>query len=545
MIITAEKVEAGSRIEADLLIIGAGAAGITIARQFIGTPYRIVVLESGGESHDDAVQALYEGTTRGVPTEDLDVSRLRYFGGTTNHWAGWCRPLDSWDFEAHPDWPESGWPISRDTLDPYYSQAAKVCQLGPFSFDDAAFWQGQPGGEALQALPVDPARLRTALFQISPPTRFAEAYGAELEAAPNVQVILNASALELLPSDEGESSEGHKRIGSVRAATLSDHNFTVAGRATVVAMGGIETARLLLLSDKVHKAGAGNEYDLVGRYFLDHPWIENSSYLRFSEEGLNLPLYYDETEVAGTTMFGVLAPTAELARREGIGGFRLWLRPSRISTLGSDSVRAIVGSLRQGEIADDLGGHIGNILGDSDILIDNVYKTVTGSRKGLFTGSSDAAAPIKGVEIDLNFEQRPNRDSRVLLGEKFDAFGQRKVVLDWRLTDTDRQTAQRALELAAHEFGRMGLGRMRIRLDVGSGGAWPSGMIGSRHHSGTTRMAKDPRNGVVDADCRVHSVDNLFIASSAVFSTAGYANPTLTIVALALRLSQHLQKVLA
>jgi choline dehydrogenase-like flavoprotein len=133
----------------------------------------------------------------------------------------------------------------------------------------------------------------------------------------------------------------------------------------------------------------------------------------------------------------------------------------------------------------------------------------------------------------------------VLLDTIRDAHGQRRIRLDWRLTDTDRRTATRALDVASAEFGRIGLGRMRIRLDLTNGADWPSEIKGSDHHSGTARMSSSPKKGVVDSDCRVHSTENLYVAGSAVFPTIGYANPTLTIVALALRLADHLERARA
>lgn len=545
MILNASEIEMGSHIQADLLIIGAGAAGITIAREFAGASHRVILLESGGEELDERIQALYAGALTGLHTEPIDLSRLRYFGGTTNHWAGWCHPLEAWDFEKREDWPESGWPVSRDDLDPYYRRAMGVCELGPYVFDDASFWRAQDGGNALLPLPADLEKLRTAIFQISPPTRFAETYGPGLREARNIRVILDATALELAPPEDSHGGREQKRIGHVRVATLGGNSFTVSGRATVLAMGGIETARLLLLSDKVYASGTGNEFDLVGRYFMDHPWISQSAYLHFNQEGLNLPLYFDEHKLAGVRIFGVLSPARELMAREQIGGFRLWLRPTSISPLGNDSLRTVFQGLRHGVIVDDLSDHIVNIVNDFDILADSAYKTLTKSRTGIFGSSGTGADPYRGASIDLNFEQRPNRDSRVLLDTALDAFGQRRVALDWRLSETDRLTAMRAIELAAGEFGRMGIGRTRLKIDLFKDKDWPGDMTGSRHHSGTARMASNPKRGVVNADCRVHSVDNLFIAGSAVFPTTGYANPTLTITALSLRLSDHLREVLA
>ena len=317
----------------------------------------------------------------------------------------------------------------------------------------------------------------------------------------------------------------------------------MSARAFVVAAGGIETARLLLLSDKVHPAGAGNETDLVGRYFMDHPWFTEAGYLRFSSDGLQAPLYFDQTPLAGARIFGAIAPSPALLERENIGGFRIVLRPSRTSTAGADSVRAVATDLQHGSIPDNLGEHLGNIFSDLGVLADSAYKTITGSKKGWIT--DDGEGLYKGASIDLNFEQFPNRNSRVLLDTSLDAYGQRRVRLDWRLSEADRRTATRALDIAAHEFNRIGIGRTRIRLDLSNNAPWPSELTGSDHHSGTARMSETIETGVVNADCRVHSTENLYIAGSAVFPTTGFANPTMTIVALASRLASHLEKVLA
>jgi len=227
-------------------------------------------------------------------------------------------------------------------------------------------------------------------------------------------------------------------------------------------------------------------------------------------------------------------------RRDGIGNFRLWFRPSTVSTAGGDALRDIISNVKQGQLPDNLSDDLGNILSDIDILADSAYKTLFRTKKGIFTDSA-SDGKIKGADIDINFEQRPNPDSRVSLGEDRDALGQRRVVLDWNLTEADKHTALRAYELAALEFGRMALGRTRIRLSPEPADSWRDSVICSHHHSGTARMASDPRHGVVNAQCRVHSVENLFIAGSAVFPTTGFANPTLTIVALALRLAAHLK----
>jgi choline dehydrogenase-like flavoprotein len=364
-----------------------------------------------------------------------------------------------------------------------------------------------------------------------------------LKSTPNIRVILNSTVLELVPAADHRHDQTVKRVAGVRATDLSGKTFTVSAKSTVLAAGGIENARLLLLSDKVHQTGTGNEHDLVGRYFLDHVWVRYISYLHFAQRGLNLPFYFDTTKLTGGKVLATVAPDPSLLKQEGIGNFRVWLYPSSVSSEGSESAHEMMDALKHGSLPKHFFRDLGGMLANLDVLADNVYKTITGSKVGFIQGNK--AAPYDGAWLDLNIEQRPNRDSRVLLGTERDALGQRRVQLDWRLTESDRRTAARAFDIAAHEFGRLGLGRTRTSFDLTKTTGWPTTMVGSDHYSGTTRMSDDPKSGVVDRNCRVHSVANLYVAGSSVFPTNGYANPTLTIVALALRLADHIGSSLA
>lgn len=528
---------------ADLVIIGAGAAGITLARQFANSRTTVLLLESGGLERDENQQDLYKGALTGTKTLPLHTSRLRFFGGSTNHWAGWTRPLEPEDFSARKDWPQSGWPFARSTLDPYYAAAAKVVELGPTAFDDLGWWQRHPGGAALQALPLQTDRLRTALFQVSPPTRFGARYRDELAAAANVKVLLGANVLELLPATSTPGAP--KRVGSLVATTDKGRQVKVTGKAFVLAVGGLETPRVLLSSTQMHAKGAGNENDLVGRYFQDHPWLTNCATVRYGSVpklATQWPLYFDTTAVAGAKVFATLTPNPQRAVEAGIGGFRLWLKPATVSTQGMDSLRYTAAEIASGKLPDRLGEQVGNILSDWDVIANNVYKTAFKTNKDLLDVGT---GKVLGMAVDLNFEQRPQAASRVTLGAAKDRFGIRRIDVDWKLGEDDRRTAATALQWAAEAFGQMGLGRTRISLDLQNGKPWPDDLIGSSHHMGTARMAAAPDKGVVNADCQVHTVDNLYVAGSAVFPTSGYANPTLTIVALALRLAEHLKGRLA
>jgi choline dehydrogenase-like flavoprotein len=528
----ARQLSAGTTLETEICIVGAGAAGITLGLALRESGFGVLMLESGGLELEEATQALYQGENRGIDDFDLDVSRLRFFGGSTNHWAGWCRPLEPVDFTHKDPSDLRTWPLRRTDLDRYYDVAQTLCELGPRAYDDLLPWLKATG---LTALGFDPTRLRTALVQISPPTRFGTRYREDLERAGNVTVCLHANVLEIQTDAEATHVTG------LRASSLDGPPFNVSARIVVLATGGLENARLLLLSNRVRKSGLGNEHDLVGRYYMDHPWITGAGYAAFASPIPDLRLYTDETAALGTTIFGALtAGSAE----EGSGGFRVLLRPSRRIVEGVDSLRTIGQAIRTFHSPKEgFWYHLEKVLADYDAVVDATYKTVFGARNGLFNSPEPGKRPITGATLDVNVEQLPNPDSRVTLSNSRDKFGQNRLVLDWRPGTAEKRTIRRALELLAAEFGRAGIGRVRIS-SMPDGDAWPPNLQGSRHHMGTTRMSDNPRTGVVGQNCRVHGIANLYIAGSSVFPGCGYANPTLTIVALALRLGDELKRQL-
>ena len=532
MFIDAREVPDGETIEADLCVIGAGAAGITIAREMAGTQHRVVVLESGGLDYDERTQSLYEGTNIGMASFDLDINRLRYFGGTTNHWAGHCRPLDPIDFERRSWVPYSGWPISRQDLVPYYLRALPILELPPFHFDDLDFLVAQTGEEALA---LDPARLQSAVYYQSPPTRFGEVYREEIGAATSVRVYLHANALEL------ESDQTGSEVTGVQVACIDGPRFQVTARQYVLAMGGMEIPRLMLLSNRHVPAGLGNQHDLVGRFFMDHIVVRPAVLVLLASNDISLPLYHDLHTIEGGEMFAILSAPERLMREEELLDFRIHVDRVKAPGPGQQSLIALVRALRGGSVPDDLGRHLGNILADLDVVTDLVYRRVFGA-------GSEPTEPDDtpfSIRLDLVVEAAPDPDSRITLSGERDLFGQNRIAVDWRLSDLDLRTARRAIELAALEFGRLGFGRGRGDL-LEDGTGWPADtMEAGKHHCGTARMAADPKTGVVDANCRVHGMSNLYVAGSAVFPTIGYANPTLTIVALALRLADHLKDQMA
>ncbi len=502
-----------SEIQADLAIIGGGAAGISLARALAGTRLKVCLAEAGGMAYDADVQALYEGESVGIDYS-LTANRLRFLGGSTNHWGGYCVPLESIDFEER-DWlPHSGWPFGREELDPYYGPACQVVEIGSPRFDDLDYWQRQTGTPMLQQ---GTGRLRTRVVQFSTPTHFGQRYRSELEAAKSLQVLLNANVVNIAAAPNG----GH--IDHLKVRTLTGLSHRIRARQFVLATGALENARVLLLSNDVVRPGLGNQNDLVGRFFMEHPHLSGFAEVVTANRARLPALYVERKDIEGRSAQAALVPTDQTLRSRRLlnAMFMLGLagtyRDNAPPYLGPETTAAHKTMLRAAR----------RFLADGE----GPLNPQDPSYCGLWLG------------IGCACEQVPNPDSRVSLADKLDHLGQREIRLDWRLTEQDRHSVVWHMHSLGLELASLGIGRMVLNVD--DDGIWPAHVGGGSHHMGTTRMHVDPRKGVVDRNCRVHSVDNLYVAGSSVFPTSNAANPTLTIVALALRLADHLKEQLA
>lgn len=536
MFLDAHSVPSGTVIEAEVCIVGAGAAGITLAREFTNSGFRVVLLESGDIGWNELTQELYAGTNIGRRYYNPDdvLLRLRFFGGCTNHWGGLCPTLDAIDFEAREGIEYSGWPFSRAYLEPWYQRAQPVLQLGPSGYA-LSDWGISP---ADIPAPFNGPDFIVQVMQLSPPTRFASVYESELRQAPRLTVYLNANALHF---DTGDSDNS---VQQVSVGVLSGGRFTVRARIYVLATGGIENARLLLLSGKDGGNGLGNDHDLVGRFFMCH--IEYpGGVIALANPNVDFTFY---TGVDGRTYnrFGVprgfqsYVCLSEDARRK----FRLpnlrirFAKPSYDWTgeLGDalQDLRSVMHDVFSGQNGAARGKEV---VGDLRRTMRDIYNAGTSIERKVRFGS-------EALLLICTSEQLPNPASRIGLGTETDAFGLREVTVDWQLTAQDKRGAAAGNRLFGAELGRTGFGRLWSSMPDGDT-SWPLETYGDVHLIGTTRMHRDPKFGVVDENCRIHGVSNLYVAGSSVFPTEGIANPTFTIVALALRLADHIKERLA
>lgn len=529
MFVEARMIESDAVSEYDICIMGAGAAGITIAHELRNTSLRVCVLEGGGLDYEDESQDLYQGRNLGDRYPKTIDSRLRYFGGSTNHWAGACLPLDAIDFEIR-DWVKySGWPFDRSHMDPYYVRAQLYCELAEYNYQPE-YWAKKFG---LQVFPILQDVVRMAGTQSSPPTRFGEVYREALEKSGNVTVILNANVIEIETDDDG---------GTVRSAlvqVLDGGGFRVKARQFVLAMGGIENPRLLLVSNKVHKAGLGNHNGLVGRFFMDHPVAKAAIYTP-SRPATELRRYLGPAQLLDAHVGAHIALRPETLRKERLTNARApFVDVTRFyASEGVGSYHALVSALEKGDIPDDFWRHVGNVASDIDMVAEGV------SRKLFDFPLFDSANEQGFYVFDSMMEQTPEPDNRITLASDRDALGLPKVNVNWRVSGRDRENFWRVHEIIAREIGRSGLGRVRLLRGQGPR-IWDGLLNYGHHHMGTTRAHSNPVHGVVDGNMRIHDVSNIYVAGSSVFPTGGHHQPTLTIVALATRLADRLQEVMA
>ncbi|PEQ14394.1 oxidoreductase [Novosphingobium sp. PC22D] len=515
---------APARIHGDVAIIGAGAAGITLARRLLAGGLTVVLLESGGLDFEKATAELNRGYNIGQNYYELEDSRLRFFGGTTAIWGGRAVELDPIDFIRRPWVPHSGWPITAGDLRPYYKQARAALDLPE---------TGPSQAEMASVLPqFDKRALTTPIWSFDGKAdRFSFARSRDLVEHPRCTILTHATVREIIPD---EAQRGVERL-AVRSGRGCD--VEVRARHYVLAAGGIENPRLLLASRRASPAGLGNRHDLVGRFFMEHPHARGGRIVGKSAWfWLNA---FKKRKAGGTFAAATIALAEPMQARRGLLNTSLTVAGRRPADARQPALMAAYQMIRH-----------------------KAEPTVSGRRmwraaKGGVNALQGIADPLRpwllnrmgklDVALLVRAEQSPNPDSRVTLSDELDSQGVPRVKLDWRTNALDVDSVRGLVDVLGDETRRLGLG------DVQPAG-WLSDpdrqwvtdplisthALGGYHHMGTTRMSDDPRHGVTDAQTRVHGLHNLYVAGSSLFPTSGWANPTLTIIALAMRTADRI-----
>ena len=512
MIINGQHLREDLRVDADLCIVGTGMSGSSLLRELASLPLKIVVIEAGDAN---CVRATLEAEMIGRAFA-LPRTRAVQLGGTINLWHGVCAPLDPIDFEVRPWIADSGWPISREQLDPFYARASSL-----LSIPEHEYFQEQKlppaASDRLADIQVDETIVARKLFQVSAaPKKLRRMLEDDLQGSDRIQCFTNSCAVELL------TSESDRDVEQLKVITASQRTLTVRARSYVLCAGGLETPRLLLNSTGRNRTGVGNEQDLVGRYLADHPQ-GNLCQIQFRTP--QRAALYSDLRLGETVIRTGLVFCDDVQRRHAMPNHTFYLRPSFKRSLCDDTER-----IKRACCAVASGKPTMAELG----LV--IKHPVVAGR--LFAYKRTLKVKYRYADMFCQTDQVPNPDSRVQLSDTTDSFGYRLARVNWAPTQQDFESMETTFRLLNQALAK-GPYQMVHRLQDLN---WNACMTSAAHHLGTARMGASPAKAVVDEKLQVFGKRNLFVCDASVFPTAGNANPSLTICALAIRLADHLKQ---
>ena len=510
--------------DCSVCIVGGGPAGLTLATELANTSLRVIVVESGGDSREDAFAAgLNEIESIGAPrVMNQQLVRNRVLGGSSLTWFGRCISLDAIDFE-HRDWvPHSGWPLSPDDLEPYRERSAEYLGLDPAL--PQAFPEGSILSECLR--PEMNSDLRAVMWQFSSRSSIHKDYvrfGLRFKSlhSPNVQVLTHATLTQI------ETTRDGSHVASLEISTPEGKLHRIRAGQVVLCGGGIENARMLLASNRIDSAGVGNRHGNVGRFFMDHP---RTTVGTFSPEAA--PLVQRELGLfqaaPGVRAQCGMALSSNVQRREGLLNCAAWTTQHVADDDAWRSLRVV--SLGNGD----------KRLAAAKVILENADQIALGLWQKFVRGQG-LTRKLKQLDLDVMVEQVPDSESRIRLSSRKDALGVPLSQIDWKISELECRSVIRLSHAINDALKRAELPGATLVDWVRNGRPEDAVFRDSAHPLGATRMAERAEDGVVDPDGKVFGVDNLYIAGSSIFPTGGHANPTLAIVALALRLADHLR----
>ena len=484
----------------DACISGSGPAGIPLALKLAERKHRVLLLEAGGLTFTESSNMVYQGSNSGLDYFTPSACRQRFFGGTSNHWGGWCREMNATDFMARNHVAYSGWPIRKKDLDPYFTETERILHVHTPRVADYLLQGGS-----------DPSLRKTAFRYSEPPARLGIKYRKAVEASGKLVCVLNANLVDI------NLNENLDAVTALQISDYSGNRFRARAGLYILCHGGIENPRTLLNANRQIKNGIGNDRDLVGRFFMEHPHFTVAfGLLNHEHPGVARFSHAKRSDLR----VGIYEPVEAFQKKAEILNFGLRFVPKQGMGLPLPKVtfknrlkRFVCESAKLLDIADDINQGF-----SVNCPFDMWFKTAS--------------------------EQSPDPGSRIMLGQDVDRFGNRRVDVNWKLNALDKYTLKQSALQAGRIMAVRDLGRVRLPEWLhDSGLVFPSlseDEVAGYHHMGTTRMADSPERGVVDKNHQVFGIDNLYMGGSSVFATSGHTNPTFTIVQLSLRLAEHL-----
>ena len=520
MIIDLESPEHLVPHHAGVCIAGAGAAGICLALELAKSGVHVTLLESGGLDEEKSTQDLYNSEVSGIPHIGIHQGRFRVLGGSTTHWAGQILELDPNNFEARPWVPNSGWPFPKDVLMPYYRRATELEGLTAVISDDGSVWK------SINSAPPDFGDDVVPFFsRFCPEPNFVRLHGNALRESDKITVYLHANVCEI------KLAEGQETIAGFGCRTLGGRAATFTAESYVFCLGGIESARTLLQPLPGARIAPWNAYGLVGRYFQDHvdatvleikprsrrrldQWLEDLYRSSFKYRP------YLKLSAAAQERLQCLAISAGLSLES-----KMIKEQQDFKGVAKQVLRGNIGAIEP--------AHAARYLPLAGLML---RKTTRRLLRGRGYTSSDGR-----IFLRFHCEQVPNPESRIELTSERDATGQFRTRLHWAATSLEVHTMQQFARVIGQAFQRGGFADVIVNPALEAGGpALVDLFEDTFHHMGAARMADSPQRGVVDSNLKLFGVGNGYVCSSAVFPTSGFSNPTHTIIALAMRLAEHL-----
>ncbi len=555
MLIDAEALPNDVTVSTDIAIVGAGPAGIVLALELAQAGYEVALIESGRLGYSEQAQKLSDVSYLD-PQYHAPMAECvrRQVGGASAIWGGRCVPYDPVDFDPRDYIPYSSWPVTYEELRPYFQPACDYFRCGRAEFNIQTI-PHIPQKSIVPGLPDDHV-LTSTLERWSLPTHFGKEYCSDLKQATRIQLLYGLTCTEIATNDQGTHVE------ALLAKTLNGKTVRVHGQQYVLAGGALNITRLLLASDRKDLGGLGNHSGHLGRFYMGHLSGEiatvqftkppqktvfgfdrdfDKTYLRrrfsFSRSFLH------EKELANIVAWLGVPPFADPSHRNGILSFAHLALNAPV--LGRHLRQKTPRELWSGQQQATDWAHMINVLRDCGNTLAFVpgfaYQRFLVRRKipALFVYSAANEYPLH-----YHSEQRPNPNSQVRLSDERDALGLRRLIINLRCTPQDIENVVKAHRYWDDYLRQHGCGHLKYLTDDLEASVLAQFRDGF-HQVGTTRMSEHPDDGVIDRNCRVHGINNQFIASSSAFVTSGQANSTFMIIVFALRLMSHFRKILS
>ncbi len=550
MQINATSLIPGATLEAEVAIVGAGPAGITLALELADAGRRVLLIESGGDGYDGAAQRLSDTVGEDAAHVPMSLATRRQIGGASNLWAGRCVPFDPVDFETREIVGEARWPVGYADVEGYFARACEWCMCGEPVFDA----DGLPGLADVSLIPGWPEGdvRSTSLERWSLPTNFGRVYRRRLAASRPVTLVSGLTCTEVVCASAGSS------VDHLLARTLSGTPFEVRAKRYVLACGGVESTRLLLASDRHHRGGIGNHSGHLGRWYMTHLGASVAQ-VRFGTPAEHT-IYGFERDRDGVYVRRRFTFSRDYLVAHQLPNVAMWLENPEISdpSHGNEILSFIymvlasplgpyfiAEGIRQRKIDTrtpvSYGRHLRNVLRNLPRAVR--FGLLFGYERFLRNGHKVPGVFVPSASnvyrLYYHGEHLPHRDSYVSLTSELDRLGMRRIRTRLHFADEDICGALRAHEHFDQYLRRHGLGRLEYVYEDPAA-ALREQLLDGYHQAGTTRMSTRAQDGVLNPQLAAHGFDDLFVASSSAFVTSGQANSTFMIVVFALRLADHL-----